>query len=201
MALLLAIMAPFSLRGVAHPAHEMKVPQTAQDHFAVAKHYQQEAAELRGEIDMHKKMLAEFSKGVAHNPKTPGENAYIKNMRLHCEQYIKTAEHLAGEAAESAKFHARRAKELEGSLQARHYWCCGDHQCEAETQSRLAQFDAGAEYREKNTVSMAGPSAVIVLLRCTVMGNSFIGVLHRRRCIVGLAYFFSSMSFKSAFIS
>jgi len=35
-------------------------------------------------------------------------------MRLHCPKYIKAAENLEQEAAESAKFHEFRAKELEG---------------------------------------------------------------------------------------
>ena len=63
---------------------------------------------------MHKEMLAEFSKGVAKNPKDPGENGYIKNMRLHCEKYIKAEENLAREAAEFAKSHTLRAKEMGG---------------------------------------------------------------------------------------
>lgn len=93
---------------------EMKVPQTAQDHRDLAEHYQKKAAEYRQEIETHKKMLAEFSKRVAKNPKDPGENPYIKKMRLHCEKYISAAENLAREADEMAKFHTFRAKELEG---------------------------------------------------------------------------------------
>ena len=50
---------------------------------------------------------------MAKNPKT-GENPYSKQMRLHCEKYIKASEALAAEADASAKFHTLRAKELEG---------------------------------------------------------------------------------------
>jgi hypothetical protein len=92
----------------------IKVPETANDHFELARHYQQEAGQLRAEIDRHKQMLEEYKKTVAKNPKDPSENGYIKSMRLHCEKYINAAETLAAEASESAKFHTLRAKELEG---------------------------------------------------------------------------------------
>ena len=115
LTLLLAIMVPGFVRGAQQndSAHKVKAPQTAKDHYELAEHYRKEAEELRGEITMHKEMLAEFSKSVAQNPKS-GENPYVKNMRLHCDKYIKAAEAFAGEAAESAKFHTLRAKELEG---------------------------------------------------------------------------------------
>lgn len=122
LALLLAIAAPVLSRseGAAQDhsghasGHEMKIPQTAKDHYELAERYQKKAAEYRAEIEMHKKMLAEYSKGVAKNPKDTGENPYIKKMRLHCEKYIRAAENLEREAAEMAKFHTFRAKELEG---------------------------------------------------------------------------------------
>jgi hypothetical protein len=116
MTLLLAIAVPVFARGAEQDqsGDEMKVPQTAKDHYEKAEHYRKIETEDRQEIEMHRKMLAEFSKGVAKNPKDPGENSYIKNMRLHCEKYIKAEENLAGEAAEFAKFHTLRAKELEG---------------------------------------------------------------------------------------
>ncbi len=93
---------------------EMKVPQTAQEHWERAEYYKKKAAEYRGEAESHKKMLADYSKGVARNPKDTGENPYIKKMRLHCEKYIGAAENLAREADEMAKFHEMRAKEMEG---------------------------------------------------------------------------------------
>lgn len=92
---------------------EMKMPQTAKDHYEMAERYQKKAAEYREEIETHKKMLAEYSKGVAQHSKGP-ENPYLKKMRLHCANYIKAAENLEREAIEMAKFHTARAKELEG---------------------------------------------------------------------------------------
>ena len=117
MALLLTIgmTAVLQVKSAAQdqPSHEMKVPESAQDHYAMAEHYQKVAAETREDVEMHKKMLAEFTKGVASNPKS-GENPYAKKMRLHCERFIKAAEDLATEADASAKFHTMRGKELEG---------------------------------------------------------------------------------------
>jgi uncharacterized protein YlxW (UPF0749 family) len=93
--------------------HQMKVPETARDHRGLAEHYQKQAAELRAEIKSHERMLTEFNKGVAKDSKS-GENPYTRQMRLHCEKYIKAAENLEQEAVESARFHELRAKELEG---------------------------------------------------------------------------------------
>jgi hypothetical protein len=115
MTLLLAITLPAFARGAeqGQSGDEMKVPHTAKDHYEMAEHYRKIEAENRREIAMHNKMLAEFSETVAKNPKS-GENPYLKEMRLHCEKYNKAAENLATEAAEFAKFHTLRAKELEG---------------------------------------------------------------------------------------
>jgi hypothetical protein len=92
---------------------EVKIPQTVQDHLDLAERYQKKAAEYRQEIDIHKKMLSEYSKGVARLPKDTSENPYIRKMRLHCEKYS-AAENLAREADEMARFHTFRARELEG---------------------------------------------------------------------------------------
>ena len=119
MALLLAIgmAAVLQAKGAAQdqPTHKMamKVPETAKDHAEMAEHYQKIEAQIGEEIEMHRKMLAEFKKTAVENPKA-GENPYVKDMRLHCEKYIKAAEALAAEAGESAKFHSLRAKEMEG---------------------------------------------------------------------------------------
>ncbi len=96
------------------PEEQIKIPQTPQDHRDLAERYQKNAAEYRQEIDMHKKMLADYRKGVAKPPKETRENPYIKKMRLHCEHYIEAAQALAREADEMAKFHVLRARELEG---------------------------------------------------------------------------------------
>jgi hypothetical protein len=122
LSLLLAFAAPTVSRAQEskqdHSSHaagqEVKIPQTVQDHLDLAERYQKKAVEYRQEIGIHKKMLSEYGKRVARNPKDPGENPYIRKMRLHCEKYIGAAEGLAREADEMAKFHTFRARELEG---------------------------------------------------------------------------------------
>ena len=115
MTLLLAITVPVFAQEAQQgdSTHEMKVPESAQDHYAMAEHYQKVATQTREDAEMHKKMLADFTKSVVANPKS-GENPYAKEMRLHCERYINAAEALAAEADASAKFHTLRGKELEG---------------------------------------------------------------------------------------
>jgi hypothetical protein len=117
LALLLAIgmTAVLQVKSAAQdqPSQEMKVPETAKDHYEMAEHYQKVAAQTREDIEMHKKMLADFRKAATENPKA-GENPHTKAMRLHCEKYIRAAEALAAEADASGKFHTMRGKELEG---------------------------------------------------------------------------------------
>jgi hypothetical protein len=81
--------------------------------IVVAQVGQKVAAQTREDIEMHKKMLADFNQAAVKSPKT-GENPHSKEMRLHCEKYIKASEVLAAEANSSATFHDLRAKELEG---------------------------------------------------------------------------------------
>jgi hypothetical protein len=88
------------------------MPQTAQEHSAMAESYEQKAANYRQDAAMHRQMLAEYKKGAVH-PKQ-GENPWVTKMRIHCEKYIVDAERLAADADEFAKFHTMRAKELRG---------------------------------------------------------------------------------------
>jgi hypothetical protein len=116
VALLLAV--PLVSLAQEHAGHamgqEMKMPQTADDHRKLAEQYDHKAAEARADIAAHKKMLAEFSKRVAQNPKTTTENPYLRKMRLHCEKYIRATEAMAREADAMAQFHRFRAREVEG---------------------------------------------------------------------------------------
>jgi len=111
--MLLAVMTLMLALAVPVLAQEMKVPETAKDHHEMAERYQKSAAATREDIEMHKKMLADFNLTVVKTPKAGG-NPYSKNMRLHCAKYIQASEALAVEDDASAKFHTLRAKELEG---------------------------------------------------------------------------------------
>jgi hypothetical protein len=71
--LLLAAMTLLLVMAVPVFAQEMKVPETAKDHHEMAEHYQKVATQTREDIEMHKKMLADFNQAAVKNPKT-GEN-------------------------------------------------------------------------------------------------------------------------------
>lgn len=93
---------------------EITVPKTAQEHLAMAERYKDKVSQYRVEAAFHRKMLEDYKRGVATNPKSPSENPWIKEMRLHCEKYIKDADNLAGEALKFSEYHLMRAKELQG---------------------------------------------------------------------------------------
>lgn len=96
-------------------AAQVKIPNTPQDHLALAEEYRKKAAAYRAEAEMHRQMLEEYKKGVATGPagKAP-ENPYLKKMKAHCEGYIKKAEEMAKDADGFAQYHRWRAAELEG---------------------------------------------------------------------------------------
>jgi hypothetical protein len=88
------------------------MPQTAEEHSAMAESYKQKAANYRQDAEMHRQMLAEYKKGAVHLKQ--GENPWVTKMRLHCEKYIVDADRLVADADEFAQFHTMRAKELRG---------------------------------------------------------------------------------------
>lgn len=90
------------------------IPKTPEEHRKLAEMYRRKAAEYRAEAEEHRTMLADYKKR-SYQPKSSMEAGDIKKMRLHCERYIKAAEHHATEAEEMAKFHELRAKELQGN--------------------------------------------------------------------------------------
>jgi hypothetical protein len=101
-----------SLPATSH-AEDVKVPVTADDHLALAKMYQDLAAEYRKEARRHEQMYEAYKKSVATSPKAPTP-ASVKKMQQHCQALAKDAEKLASDAEKAADYHALRAKELRG---------------------------------------------------------------------------------------
>ena len=89
-----------------------KLPQTAEDHAAMAKSYEQKAADSRKEAALHREMAAAYSKS---HPDIKGgvRNAEAVKMEKHCMAIVKDAEKLAADMEWSARYHHERAKELE----------------------------------------------------------------------------------------
>lgn len=94
-------------------ADDVKAPETAADHEALAKTYQEKAASYRKDVEWHKGMAAAYAKS---HPDTKGgaKNPWNAKMKKHCEQLAAASEKLAKESEKAAEFHTLRAKETQG---------------------------------------------------------------------------------------
>ncbi|WP_242338223.1 MULTISPECIES: hypothetical protein [Anaeromyxobacter] len=104
---LLAALISTSVGLAADPTREdrmMKLPETPADHAALAKIYDENAAEWRKEADIHRKMAAEYKK-------SRGDPKDVATMEKHCAQLAKDADKLAADAKTMADYHRLRGKE------------------------------------------------------------------------------------------
>jgi hypothetical protein len=94
-------------------AAPMKLPQTPEEHLAMAKEYDEKAAEWRKEAAYHHEMAIAYAR---QHPDFKGgvRNPWAVEMEKHCAKIAGDAERLAADAADTAKFHRFRAKELQG---------------------------------------------------------------------------------------
>ena len=102
----------FGITAATSFAEDVKVPQTAADHEALAKQYKEEAAQYRKVATEHEMMAAAY--GKAHPDTKAGKNPWNAKMQKHCEALKKDAEKLAADADKAADYHELRAKELQG---------------------------------------------------------------------------------------
>ncbi len=90
----------------------VKVPETAEDHLALARSYDDKAAAWRKEAAYHREMAAAYKK--THSAPKSVPNPWTVKMEKHCLTIEKDVGKLAADAEESAKYHRLRAKELHG---------------------------------------------------------------------------------------
>jgi hypothetical protein len=91
------------------------VPATAQDHFALAKQYQEKAASYRKEAQEHRDMAAAARSGALNAHKEHGQkDPSVAKMEKHCAAISAAADKLAVENEKAAEFHTLRGKELQG---------------------------------------------------------------------------------------
>jgi hypothetical protein len=111
----LLAFATFAVSTTAAFAQEVKLPETAADHEALAKSYKDQAAQYKKVADDHKAMAAAYKKTIA-NPesKTGVKNPWLAKMEKHCAMLAKDADKLAADAEKAAEYHTLRAKELQG---------------------------------------------------------------------------------------
>jgi hypothetical protein len=102
--------------GSATARAESKVPETAAEHLALAKHYQEKATEYRAEAQTHKDMAAAYKKAAlsSHAVAQGGSDPKLTKAIAHCNAIAATAEKLASENQKAADYHTLRAKEMEG---------------------------------------------------------------------------------------
>ncbi|HYS82832.1 MAG TPA: hypothetical protein VEM76_19135 [Anaeromyxobacteraceae bacterium] len=81
----------------------VKLPETAADHEALAKSYDEKAVEWQQEALYHQGMAAEYKKSHATKD--------AAMMEKHCERLSKDAKDMAKEAKSMADYHRLRAKE------------------------------------------------------------------------------------------
>ena len=107
------MLAAFATTAGVALADDIKVPDTAADHDALAKKYRDEAAQYRKTAEEHKQMAEAY--GKAHpDAKGGGKNPWNAKMQKHCQMLQKDAEKLAADAEKAAEFHELRAKETQG---------------------------------------------------------------------------------------
>jgi hypothetical protein len=114
-ALFAALMVAVS-GGLAYAAaDDPKIPQTPEDHIALAKGYQEKAAAYRKEVQEHQKMAAAYKKSAANAQEARGQkNPFVVKMEKHCAAIAKAADKLAIDSEKAADYHTLRAKELQG---------------------------------------------------------------------------------------
>ena len=105
--------AMFAASATASRADEMKVPQTAAEHEALAKSYKEQAAQYKKVAEEHKAMAAAYAK--AHpDAKGGAKNPFNEKMQKHCKMLAADADKLASDAEKAGDYHTLRAKELQG---------------------------------------------------------------------------------------
>ena len=111
--LALLAFATFTVSAAAARADEVKLPQTAADHEALAKSYKDQATQYKKVAEEHKAMAAAYAKS---HPDTKGgvKNPFNEKMQKHCKMLAADADKLASDAEKAAEYHTLRAKELQG---------------------------------------------------------------------------------------
>jgi hypothetical protein len=85
----------------------MKLPESAADHLALAKSYEEKVEAWRKEAADHRAMAEAYKK------ERPAGDADAATMQKHCKKIAEDAEKLARDAEDTAKYHRLRAKEMQ----------------------------------------------------------------------------------------
>jgi uncharacterized protein YifE (UPF0438 family) len=109
--LALTVFAAFAFTATASFAEDAKIPQTAADHQALAKAYQDKAAGYTKDAEWHKQMAEQYGKNFP-DVKAGVKNPWNVKMQKHCLALQKDAQKLAADNEKAAEYHMLRAQEL-----------------------------------------------------------------------------------------
>lgn len=87
--------------------HQVEMAQTQADHQAVAKRFEDEAAQLEKQAGEHERLAKRYRGGIGVGPKT---NA--ASLASHCDSMVKNLRASATDAREMARLHRDVAKQL-----------------------------------------------------------------------------------------
>lgn len=91
-----------------------KMPTTPEDHFALAKQYQEQTVAHRKEAADHREMAEKYKTVVNAHEKRGQKNPFEVKMEKHCVAIATAADKLAVESEKAADYHTLRGKELQG---------------------------------------------------------------------------------------
>ncbi len=94
-------------------ALKVRIPQTAEEHLAMAQSYRLKAVAYEREAETHRLMCEEykFKSSIPKNPRVAGSS--LMEAQKHCERYVSDATDLAENARELAEYHIAQAKALD----------------------------------------------------------------------------------------
>lgn len=87
--------------------HQVEMAKTKADHEAVAKRFEDEAAQLEKQAGEHERLARRYRGGIGVGPKTNAES-----LANHCDNFVKNIRASANEAREMAKLHRGMAQQL-----------------------------------------------------------------------------------------
>lgn len=87
--------------------HMVETAQTAKDHEAIAKRFDQEAANLDQQAAHHETLAKQYHSGAGAGPK-----ANYATLAQHCDNYVKNLKASAADAREMADLHRGVGKAL-----------------------------------------------------------------------------------------
>ena len=113
---LFAFPAAYTLAGEpgSQEMQKVRIPQTAEEHRAMAQSYRMKAMNYERDAETHRLMCEgyKFKVSIPENPMVAGPS--LREAQRDCERYMQDAKKLAESARELSEYHTAQAKALEG---------------------------------------------------------------------------------------